>query len=131
MRLQSSKDIRALRARIASLPSVVARIAQRVAAEFSRMAREDFDAQRSPNGVAWKPGKRGHPATLHKSGKLERAATTYTAIGGRVRASALSIPYARFQLRRPFMPKGVPDAWAKRAREIAREEIDAHLRGTR
>lgn len=128
MKLQGPNDLRALRNRIASLPQVQERIARRAADEFSRMARTDFEAQRTASGDPWK-GKRR--VTLKRSGKLEAKATRYEATGTRVRASVASVPYARYQLKRGFLPRGLPAKWAARVREIATEEITAHLQGAK
>lgn len=128
---QSLAKLRALRERIASLPEVAQKIAKRAAVEFSKLAREDFDAQRSPDGEAWTSGKDGKTVTLKKSGTLEDKATKYTATGRRVRASVTGVRYARYQRPARFIPRGLPPEWADRLREIAREEIDAHLRGSR
>lgn len=131
MKLRTTRDLRELRARIASLPAVRARIAKRAAEEFSKMSKESFDAQQTPEGEPWKPGKGGRVPTLKKSGDLEKKATTYTASGSRVRAEALTLRYARYQLRRGFIPRKLPPAWLARLREIATEEITAHLTGGR
>lgn len=129
MKLGNLNDLRALRNRIASLPQVQTRIAKRTAEELSKLARQDFDAQRTASGQAWKPSKSGRRVTLKKTGTLESKATGYTAIGTRVRASVASVRYARFQLKRGFLPRRLPAAWAEPVRAIASDEITRHLRG--
>jgi len=133
VQLRTPKDVKALRARIASLPEVRAKIAKRVAEEFSKLAKVDFDAGVSPDGKPWGPGKRGKRVTLKRSGRLEAKATRFVAVGNTVRASALDIFYAKYQLKRSFMPsmKKLPPAWRDRVRAIATEEISKHLRGER
>lgn len=121
--------LRELRARIASLPEVRAKIAKRVAEEFSKLARQDFDARTTPDGEPWKAGKGGKPVAHNRTGRLERAATAYTSNGRRIRASVGGVPYARYQRPGDFMPRRLPVEWAERVRQIAREEITAHMRG--
>lgn len=128
---EAFRKLRALRQQIASLPSVAERVARRAAAEFRKLAKADFDAGRTPDGDAWKPGKDGKRVTLKKSGRLEKKATDYEASGRHVRATVTTVPYARFQLRRGYMPRTLPAAWATRLRELARQEIEAHVGGGR
>lgn len=126
--LRTSRDTRELRARIATLPDVRARIAKRAAVEFTILAKADYDAQRSPDGEAWEPGRKGTPK--HKrSGTLENAATTYEAVGTRVRVSAIGVPYARYQRPGDFIPKDLPPAFLAKLREISIDEITKHLTG--
>ena len=131
MKLRGPSDLRALRSRIASLPQVQTAIARRVAAELSKLSHDDFEARTTPSGEPWKPGKGGRALTLKKSGRLEQKATRFTATGTRVRASVADVPWARFQIKRGFLPRALPAAWAKRVREIASEEISKHLGGGR
>lgn len=126
--LRTTRDTRELRARIATLPDVRAKIAKRAAEEFTAMAKADYEAQRSPSGEAWAPGRKGTPKR-HRSGALEAAATTYEAVGSRIRVSAMSVRYARYQRPGDFIPKDLPPAYLKKLREISTDEITKHLTG--
>jgi len=129
MKIANVSELREIRRRIGSLPEVTAKIAKRVAEAFTRLSEQAFDAQRRPDGGAWEAGENGTPK-LNRTGRLRAAATRFEAVGSTVRASVGSVPYARYQARRGFLPtKTLPAEWAEVARQIAREEIDRHMRG--
>lgn len=130
--IRSVADLRALRKRLVDLRSVGRAIAPRVAERFSALARQDFDARRSPSGVAWKPNKRtGRVPTLHKSGTLEQAATMVRAIGTMIRSSVLGVRYARFQQPSRFVPssKKLSPARVAIIEDVAEQEIRRALGG--
>lgn len=115
------------------LPSVSAKIAARAAARFSELAAQDFDAKQSVYGSTYGVGRRsGNEITLSKSGKLRALALRYMSAGRRVSASVGSLKYARYMLGRFwFLPRrgasNVPTAWKDALREIAADEMKAHL----
>lgn len=128
MKISSLAELRALRSRLADMPSVRTAIARRGAEALSKLAREDFDAQRTPSGKPWKPGKGGRALTLRRSGALEAAAVAYRAIGTVIRASVASVRYAKYQLGRGILPRALPEAWRSKLDEIAREELARFMR---
>lgn len=110
------------------LPGVMTRVAPRVAAEFSDLARTAFESRRSVYGAPFTSPTQG-AIDLRESGALGSRATRYTASGTTVRASVASVRYARYQLKHGFLPaKGrLPQAWKDRIEAIIAEEIDREM----
>ncbi len=132
--LRSLEELRALRARIADLPEVRARVAQRAAEKLGELAREAFDARRGVAGDPFGTGADGKPITLQKSGRLRAQALSYQANGTQVRASVGSVPYAKYHLGKGILPASgapLPAAWEAEIDAIAKDEIAQHLGGAR
>ena len=130
--IRSAVQLAELRSRLDRLPEVEARIAARVAEDFSELARQAFDARTSVDGSSFGKGSDGKPITLDKSGKLRAAATSYSAVGTRVRVSVAAVSYGRYQLRFgliPSMNEPLPPTFAERLNQIAREELARHFGG--
>lgn len=128
--LRSFEDLRALKARLANLPEVRARIAARAADRFGELAREAFDAKVSVNGDAFGKRADGKPMTLVKSGRLRADAINYDSFGTRVRASVGSVPYGKYQLKHGILPRSLPEQWDAELDAIAGEELALALGGT-
>ena len=113
-------DLAAMRARLAKLPEVAARVAQRGAPALSARARAAFDAGQ---------GVEGQPfggVDLNETGRLRAAALEYTAIGTKIRASVGSVPYAKYHIKRGILPRGgakLPAAWEAELVAIAQDEL--------
>lgn len=107
------------------------RVAKRAAPELTELVRSSFDAQRSPYGDPWPPGRDGQDVDLVESGAL-RGTLKFEAVGTRVRTT-LGVPYAKYHVgERAILPPGgraVPPPWKARIDSIAREEIAAALPG--
>lgn len=130
--IRNIAELRALRRRLVELRGVGRVVAARVAPRFTALARSQFDARESPSGAAWKPSKKtGKVPTLHRSGRLEQAATTFLAIGSTIRASIAGVRYARFQHPSRFLPSGKKLSPARTAivEEVAEQEIRRALAG--
>lgn len=125
--LSTFAQLDAVRARLAALPRVAERVAERAAARLTELATATFDARENVAGEAWADGADGKPVTLNKSGRLRRDAVRYVAVGTRIRATVAATPYARFQLKRGFLPRTIPAAWGSEIARIADEELAAHL----
>jgi hypothetical protein len=124
--LTSFAELGELRARLANLPAVNARVAMRVATTFSALAAQDFAARQSPYGDSWGMGKSGEPITLDQSGRLRGQAIRYVATGSRVRASIGAVRYAKYQLKRGILPKTgmLPSSWDAAVKRIAEDELE-------
>lgn len=130
--IRNTAELRALRKRLVELRNIGPVVARGVAARFSTLAREQFDAKRSPSGAAWKPNKRtGRVPTLKKSGKLEAAAAAFRAIGSLVRSSVLGVRYARYQQPSRFVPSSRKLSPERNAivEDVAEQEIRRALGG--
>ena len=124
--MSADKLIRQLR-RMGGADRVHARL---VAPSFSRISASDFSAGRAPNGQVWPPLKSGAKRTLHKSGALEAAATSWTANGRRV-ASAVMPFYFRYRNPRLFMPSAanLPQSYRDAIDERTDEAVQRAARG--
>jgi hypothetical protein len=118
-----------IQAKLARMPAVASRVAARAADRFSELALETFDAGETISGEPWAKGSDGKPVTLRKSGRTRAQATKYKAVGTRILASVGSVPYARYQLKRGFLPRRLPSSWELELRRIADEEIARALGG--
>lgn len=100
----SAQSLKALAAKLRSLPRVVAqRVATASAPAISTVAAAAFNRGEDPYGVAWAPGADGKRVTLRKTGSLARF-LRYVAVGTRLRV-ALGVPYAKYQIgKRPVFP---------------------------
>lgn len=124
----SFEQLRDLRARLDSMPSVGQAIASRVAPALSAVAQVAFDSGRTPLGGDFGASSvDGRALDLNESGKLRAQAVAYHAEGRKVRASVGGVPYARYQLKRGFLPRRLPAAWEQMVRAIAADEIAKHL----
>lgn len=129
--LSSFAALAELKAQLIALPAVTARIAEKVAPEFSRLAQQTFDAQQSPYGDAWGTGADGKQITEKKSGALRSKAISYEANGRKIRATVGAVKHARYQVNRGILPKAglLPAAWEARLVEIANAELAEALNG--
>jgi hypothetical protein len=124
----SFEQLRDLRAKLESMPSVGEAIAARVAPALSAAAQEAFDAGRTPFGGDFGASSvDGRTLDLNESGRLRAGAVAYHVEGRKVRASVGGVPYARYQLKRGFLPRKLPAAWEQTVRAIAQQEIANHL----
>lgn len=120
-------QLEALRQKIAKLPGVANKIAEKVAPMVSSAARDAFEGQRDPYGAGWGPNRNGVVPELQDTGALVDSATNYVADGDRIVASMPA--YARYQNPRRWVPsraKGLPDAY-RRLVEDAGVEIVQEL----
>ena len=124
------KSLAQFSADLRRLPKVVAiKVAEAAAPVITELAKSTFDASETPEGAAWKLGKKGQKVTLRKSGRLVRD-IRYVPIGSRLRV-ALGVDYARFQIgRRPVFPRqsgSLPPAYVEALQKVAvrivREEL--------
>lgn len=104
MSLDVSK-LKAFSASLRALPKTLAiKVAAEVAPAITAEARRTFDAQETPEGVAWKPTAEGDTVTLKRTGALA-AAVRYVAVGTILRV-VLGVSYAKYQIgRRPVFPR--------------------------
>ena len=125
-----SRSLRQFSEDIRRLPKVVAfKVAERAAPVITALAKATFDAQQTPEGTAWKPGKTGKTITLHKTGALERW-IKYVAIGSKIRVS-LGVPYAKFQIgKRPVFPRqagDLPESYQRALQRIAVQVVKEEM----
>ena len=125
-----SRSLRQFSADLKRLPKVVAfKVAERAAPVITALAKETFDAQQTPEGTAWKPGKKGKKITLVKTGALQRW-IKYVAIGSRIRVS-LGVPYAKFQIgKRPVFPRqagDLPESYQRALQRIAVQVVKEEM----
>lgn len=123
----------AIRARIAKLPSVGARVAERAAEAFSAKAQAAFDAQQSVYGAPFKAGSAGNEVDLNVTGALREKALKYTPHGTTVKASVGAVPYARYQLKHEILPRPgkLPADWSAELSKIADDELIKAAEGKR
>lgn len=115
-------------------PQLAARVAALSAPALAGLARASFAAQQNVYGDSFGTGAKGQPITLHKSGRLEAQAIRYEAVGTKIRSSVASLRYARYQIKRGFLPRGggsLPTAWHHTIKRIAGEETAKAIGGSR
>lgn len=119
-----------LKARMAKLPAVGARVAKRGAELFSQKAQQAFDAKESVYGVPFKDGSHG-PVDLVDEGTLREKALTYTAHGTTIKASLGAVPYARYQMKHGILPQRgkLPADWQAELAKIGDEELTKAAEG--
>lgn len=127
-----SRSLRQFSEDLRRLPRVVAfKVAERAAPVISALAKETFDAQQTPEGQAWRPGKKGQTVTLRKTGALERW-LLYRAIGTKIRVS-LGVAYAKFQIgKRPVFPRQggeLPESYQQALRRTAVQVVKEEMGG--
>lgn len=93
-------ELQAMKARLAKLPEVSARVAAKAAGELSAIAQASFDAGQGVDGQSF------GGVDLNESGRLRAQALRYTAIGTKIRASVGSVPYAKYHIKRGILPRG-------------------------
>lgn len=113
------------------LPLVLGqRIAAKVAAPLTALARATFDASENPYGEPWAPGANGQTITLKKTEALARL-NRYVAIGTKLRV-ALGVRYAKYQIgKRLVFPRqgaGLPESWRQLLANTTQEEARAYLK---
>jgi len=120
-----------IRARLARLPAVNARVAQRAAPALSAIAREHYDAGESVYGDPFGVGSQGTPIDLKESGSLRAKALQYEAIGTKVRASVGAVKHARYQLKHGILPRPgqLPQEMQTAIAEIAEDELHRAMEG--
>jgi hypothetical protein len=109
--------------------SVSARIASRAAPVTTDLAGSAYDSGRTVYGSARPLSAEGQPLDLVRTG-ASRAAMRFIATGRDIR-TALLPRYTRYLIGRyDVLPNGVlPATWSGALTTIAREEIEAQLRG--
>lgn len=120
----SGNLVDAYKAAFSRLPGVAIEAAERAAPDLADLARADWDARETPFGDSFGVGKTGNPITLDKTGAL-KASEQFVAVGTSI-VVRVDTPYAKYQLKRGFLPlNGIPRSWsdaiAKRA-EVALQE---------
>lgn len=117
--IQSFGALDELRRQLAQLPAVGSKVAADVAPQITDLARASFDAGLTPFGTPM-------GATLNRSGRLRSQAVNYQATGRLVRASVGAVPYARYQLKHGYLPRGggpIPQSWADTIDRAAQAEL--------
>lgn len=128
--IKSFAALQDLRLKLARAPLVASKIAERAAARLTELAQEAFDSQSSVYGAPYRSGVSG-PVDLVESGALRSKATKYEATGTKVRATVAAVRYAKYQLKRGFLPRrgSLPAEWDAELRRIATEELRKHFGG--
>lgn len=112
-------SIKALKSRIATMPTTVAHdVAQRAAPAMTALTTEAFASGKSVYGDARPEGADGHALTLRKSGATERS-LKFVANGTVVRC-VLGPKYAKYLIGKySVLPNGsLPAAWSARLRDL-------------
>lgn len=126
----SADAFRLIKQRVAALPRVASKVAEKVADAFQERARAAFDAG---VGVYGDPFVGDHgPLDLVKTGKLREKSLRYEAHGSRVRASIDGTRYAKYRIKHGILPRPgqLPGPWQEDVDRIADEVLTDAVRAS-
>lgn len=109
------------------LPGVGAKVAEQAAEELHDLAQGQWSAGQNPFGDPFGEGKTG-PITLERTGAM-KASEEFVPVGENI-LCRVSVPYAKYQLKHGFLPRGsaIPQSWEKAISTKAEEALMGALK---